>query len=239
MVRSIQQQCGLLIVSHYQYFDLAHEIIYLDILPTNKAITALRAWSTDKEYQTEFQVWNDNNSNNDQLAYEICEQLGRLPLALRLAGRYMLHSKTGPDTFLNLWPEQNLSLLSQKGSHPHDSVEILIEKSIEQVGEDEAREAMGVVGLLSDQPFTIEVIAAALEKSPNITHKLIQDLWKFSLITRLPTERWQVVHKLIYTYAKKKIETTGRDNSTTGCVLYPTGSGTESVGGRRVQKTRS
>ena len=195
-VQNIRQQCGMLIVSRHRYFNLASKIIHLDTLSTNEARAVLRAWSTDNKNQSGFQVWIEDGTDNDKIADEICEEVGKLPLALRLAGKHMLRSRITPAEFQDRWQEWGLSLLQTKGNHQHDSIEILFEMSLEQASKD-AREIIAVAGRLADQPFTLEVIAAGLEKSPDVIHKLIQDLWEFSLARQVSDERWQVIHRLI------------------------------------------
>jgi len=55
-----------------------------------EAITVLRAWSKIKKIGVNSKSGVMTTLKEYQIADEICEELGRLPLTLRLAGQYML-----------------------------------------------------------------------------------------------------------------------------------------------------
>lgn len=209
----MQRDNGVLIVT--RYFYATHGTRFpLESPPLTLAFDILQAWSSDATGQSTFQAWRSDQSADIKVIEEICERLGRLPLALRLAGRYMLYCTTTAYQFLELLEEWGLSLLHES-EHQHDqSVMILMEKSIEQVcqetGAEDARNILAVVGLLAYAPFDIDIIINARETPLLSIRTAIGTLNKFSMLKWISNQRYQLIHRLIHTYARKHLTLAGK-----------------------------
>lgn len=204
-VLDIRDRCGVLIVSRERHVG-ERKVIDLHVLPSEQAVDILKAWSATSERKGRFQSWSSDVEDNKRVGKAIADLLGCLPLALRLAGKYMSETKTTASECLALLKETPLSLL-QEGEHQHQSVSILLQKILERASRDE-REVMPVIsmiGALSYQPFERHVIATGLKKSGTAIHLAISKLVRFSLIDRISGERYQVTHRLVHTYARERV----------------------------------
>ena len=105
--------------------------------------------------------WGGDQTKDDQAARRICELTGYLPLAVRLVGRYLNETSESAKDYLNWLEETPLDALSH-GKRRLESVEVLLEKSLEQVSE-RACKVLSVVGVLALSPFDRAPIAAALD----------------------------------------------------------------------------
>lgn len=148
------------------------------------------------------QAWGRSCIDDLFAAQQICELVGGLPLALRLAGKYMLeHGEMASEyvAWLNTTP---LHALDQ-GSRRTDSLTILLEKTLEQVSE-RAREVMGVIGLLALGSFDVELIAAGLNWDERSTLLALGELVKYGLVNR-EGKNYIVSHALVHTYTRLRV----------------------------------
>ena len=81
----------------------------------------------------------------------ICALLGRLPLAIFLAGRYLAHRRQLAGDYLAWLKETPLEALDL-GKRQHESIPLLMEHSLEQVS-DQASACLGLAGVLAMKPF--------------------------------------------------------------------------------------
>src|SRR6185503_3923931 len=86
--------------------------------------------------------------------------VGRLPLAVRLVGKY-LDATSEPVTEYLAWLQETPLTALDQGQQRVDSVSVLLQESLAQVSET-ARQVLGVVGLLALAPFGREPVAASL-----------------------------------------------------------------------------
>lgn len=195
---------GALIVTRDKR-EVQGKVIFLDVPPLAEALIILRAWSTAEPNQTEIQVWSDSPEVDHVVGREICELLGRLPLALRLAGRYMSRKMTAP-TYLAVLKETPLAGLHER-DRQHRSVPILLRKTLEEGVSDGARQALSVFGLLSFQSVDIDTLAVALNVSSGTTVRtLLTELVQLSIAKLSQENSYVLIHRLIYSYAKENLE---------------------------------
>ncbi|MGB0383442.1 MAG: tetratricopeptide repeat protein [Ardenticatenaceae bacterium] len=179
--------CAVLITSR----DRKHkfdERLDIDSLPTDKAVTLLQKWGGKWAF--------------DEIASQkICQLVGRLPLAVRLVGRYLDSGSQNAVEYLKWLQETPLKALNQ-GKRELESVSVLLDKSLQQVSE-EAREALAVVGLLGLAPFSSQIVGDVLDMPPFAAGPLLAELVRYGLLVR--RDDYEVTHALIHTYAQKRL----------------------------------
>jgi tetratricopeptide (TPR) repeat protein len=169
-VLDVAGTCGLLITSR-KHSDAPAALEDLDPLPEDQAIGLLQDWA--------------NAPLDPETARPICQLLGRLPLALRLAGRYLRNTAQTPAEYLAWLQTTPLDALDQ-GKRRLESVPHLLQHSLEQVGE-EARHLLALLGLLALAPFQPIILASALDLDETTLRRPLDQLVNFGLLTRLPT----------------------------------------------------
>jgi len=186
-ILEVHGQCGVIVSSRLKK-DATGELSDIKPLPADEAVKLLRAWSGDP-------------ADDENIARHICELLGGLPLAIRLAGRYMNQTGETASEYLEWLKKTPLEALDQ-GKRRLESVPLLIKHSLEKVSES-ARKIIGVCGLLSFSSFTREVLSAAL---PDIqARQALNNLVLYSIIQRTGN-RFELSHALIHTYAREELK---------------------------------
>jgi tetratricopeptide (TPR) repeat protein len=135
-------------------------------------------------------------------ALQICELVGGLPLAIRLAGSYMDSHKQPAAEYLT-WLEKTPLHALNFGDRQDKSIPVLLERSLSQVSET-ARQILAVVGLLAPTFFYREAIAATLEASEDEVGRQLGELVNYSLLERTE-DRYKVTHALIHTYVEEQM----------------------------------
>lgn len=180
--------CGVLITSR-QRKDVADKRQDLLPLPLCNAIDLLQAWGGVR-------------ATDRNVLSSISELVGRLPLALRLVGRYLAENEENAIDYL-AWLEMTPLAALDQGRRQLESVSVLMERSVTQVS-NLARQVLGVIGLLSFAPLSWEYIAAALAlPSTDIRHAL-GELVNYGLLLRIG-ETYEVTHVLIHTYSRERL----------------------------------
>ena len=95
--------------------DAAAERQDVKPLAPDDAVTLLRKWGGDQAADT-------------QAARQICRLVGRLPLAVRLVGRYLARTNESAAEYLEWLSETPLDALDQ-GRRRMESVPVLLEKN--------------------------------------------------------------------------------------------------------------
>ena len=158
-------------------------------LPPDDAVQLLQAWGGRRAVDT-------------AAVRQISQLVGRLPLALRLVGRYLSEHEENAADYLAWLQTTPLAALDQ-GQRQRDSVPLLLARSLAQVSE-QARQVMGVVGLLALAPFTWEPITIALDILGSETRRSLGELVSYGLLLR-PDENYEVTHALVHTYARLQL----------------------------------
>ena len=188
-VLDVRGRCGVLITSRAKNDALAKRQD-VEPLEADDAIDLLRKWGGDQ-------------TKDDQAARRICELTGYLPLAVRLVGRYLNETSESAKDYLNWLEETPLDALSH-GKRRLESVEVLLEKSLEQVSE-RACKVLSVVGVLALSPFDRAPIAAALDLPLSKLHKPLGELVRYGLLSH-EGKHYEVSHALVHTYASKRVQ---------------------------------
>jgi hypothetical protein len=188
-VLDVRGGCGVLITSRARR-DAPAERQDVEPLEAKDAVGLLRKWGGDR-------------AADDRAAARICELTGYLPLAVRLAGRFLDETGETAAEYVEWLEETPLEALDH-GDRRMESVDVLLEKSLEQVSDDACR-VLGVVGLLALAPFDRDPIAAALDPSDHHLHKPLGELVSYGLLSR-EGDRYEVSHALVHTYARKRVE---------------------------------
>ncbi|MCB0172179.1 MAG: hypothetical protein KDJ97_16645, partial [Anaerolineae bacterium] len=178
--------CGVIITTR-RHSDAPADFTDLSPLPPAEAVTLLRNWAGDR------------HAVDEVTAQDICDLVGHLPLAVRLAGRYLARSGDSPTDYLDWLRATPLEALDQ-GRRRHDSVDVLLTKSLDQVS-DTAQQVLAVTGLLALASFDRAMMAAALASEVNALRRPLNELVNFGLLLR-QKERYIISHALILTYAR-------------------------------------
>lgn len=187
-VLDVRGGCGVLVTSR-KHEDTTTKRLDIAPLSLDDAIALLRAWG---------EAW----AADEASVRRICELIGRLPLAVRLVGRYLVQTKQNAVEYLTSLKESTLQALDH-GQRQQKSVPVLMERSVKQVSE-EAQQALSVAGLLSINPFPPKVVAVGLGVSIIEVRQLLGELVNYGLLTRTD-EGYLVTHALIHTYARQEL----------------------------------
>lgn len=199
----IRDTTKILIVTRYEHVARGRRVIHLDPPQNDLAIQIFRAWSKSDQDEPELLTTDDNDNTGTETANEICELVGFLPLALRLAGRYMSQCHVKPSEYLELLKGTTLAVLHED-ERQHASVSVLLDKIIEKIRK-EAHPVLAVIGLLTYNSFNLEVIASALNSTTTAIVFAIGELVRFGMVKRLSDGRYQVIHRLVHTYATERV----------------------------------
>jgi tetratricopeptide (TPR) repeat protein/transcriptional regulator with XRE-family HTH domain len=180
--------CGVLITTQARR-DVIDEWLNITPLPSDEAVTLLQAWGGAR-------------AADELTAQRICELVGRLPFAVRLAGSFMAEKEEDAADFLVELEKKPLKALSTE-QRQRESVPLLLERSISRLSKG-AQEALGVVGLLAIASFDRAVVAKGLAVPEAEARQLLGELVSYSLLMRVGI-RYQVSHALVHTYARRRI----------------------------------
>ena len=148
------------------------------------------------------QAWGGRRADDEEAAVAICRLVGGLPLAIQLAGAYLARTDEEATDYLT-WLESTPLAALDFGQRQRESVPLTLERSLERVSE-EARAALGLVGLMGFAPFGREAIAAGLETEEGEAGRVLGELVDYSLLTR-QDGRYVVTHALVHTYAQQRL----------------------------------
>ncbi len=187
---SVAGNCGVLVTSQ-KHSDAAAEWQDIDPLPTPQAMELLQSWCP-------------SSTIDDDTGKRICERLGGLALAVRLAGRYMNETSESAADYLAWLQDSPLEALNH-GKRRLKSVPLLLERSIARLSEP-SRKALFVTGLLALAPFSSEVVASALDKAPAAVKRMLGELVRYALLIKQTNgEGYAVSHRLIHTYTSHNL----------------------------------
>jgi tetratricopeptide (TPR) repeat protein len=185
-------RCGVLITSRRRG-DAPDPSLRFDLGPLEepKAVALLRAWGGAR-------------ANDEKAAEAICRMVGRLPLAVQLAGAYLdSHDEEAADYLA--WLETTPLAALDFGQKQHRSVPVLMERSVERVSE-AAQAALELVGLMGFASFGREAIAAGMGIGEGEAGRALGELVDYGLLIR-QDGRYAVTHALVHTYARERLPT--------------------------------
>ncbi len=188
-VLDVAGRCGVLVTTR-RHTDAPAAWDDVEPLPNPQAVELLQAWGGD---------W----AADEAIAGRICTLLGALPLAVRLAGRYMAQRGEEAADYL-AWLEETPLAALHFGDRQRDSVDVLLARSVDQVSE-AACAALGVAGILALAPFDRETVAAALDTTSGQMGRALGDLVDYGLLLRGGDKRYQVSHALVHTYTRRRL----------------------------------
>ena len=192
-VLEVRGNCGVLVTSRSRK-DVVEDRQEMAPLEIDEAVALLQAWGKDQAGDT-------------TAGREICTLVGRLPLAVRLAGRYLEQTGTPAADYLTWLKETPLEALDH-GQRRRDSVPLLLARSLTRVGET-AAEVLSIVGLLALAPFGRAVLAAALGRQDKALRGPLDALVNYGLLLH-QDQQYEVSHALVHTYAQEKVPPEGQ-----------------------------
>ncbi|MCP4109714.1 MAG: tetratricopeptide repeat protein, partial [Desulfobacteraceae bacterium] len=186
LITKIRGRCGVIVTSRKKE-DAFAERQDIESLDPDEALKLLMAWGGDR-------------IRNEKAARRICGLTGGLPLAVRLAGRYISVKGETPEEYLEFLEDTPLDALNMN-KRKLESVPVLLKRSLKQIGKS-AEDVLAVAGILAFDTFSRDVIAAALPNSH--IWKPLDDLFSYGLLTR-SEGRYQIAHALIHTYSRERL----------------------------------
>jgi len=148
--------------------------------------------------------WAAGQIDNKTIATEICEEIGRLPLAVQLVGQYLSETNDSTSNYFQWLKENTLEALeSDKAEHCYQLIRILLTRSVAQL-DDAGRQALPIFGCLAMKPVGLSVLAESLGLSHIESKKVMKSLINFGLV-RLNNDHYEVAHALIHTYTREQI----------------------------------
>jgi tetratricopeptide (TPR) repeat protein len=188
-VLSVAGRCGVLVTTR-RHTDAPAEWEDIKPLPNPQAVQLLQAWGGDC-------------AADQAAAQRICTLVGALPLAVRLAGRYMAQRGEEAADYLT-WLEETPLAALHFGDRQCESAQVLMERSAAQLSQ-AARAALGVAGILALASFDRAAVAAALEVSVPAAGRALGELVDYGLLLRGEEGRYQASHALVHTYARERL----------------------------------
>jgi hypothetical protein len=179
--------CGVLITSRRRRDALS---MRRDVrpLPLDDAVVLLRAWGGPY-------------AADEEAARRLCQLVGGLPMAVRLAGRYLAEVDEDVNAYL-AWLEETPLEALDLGKRRRASVPVLLERSLSQVDE-RARAALSVAGVLAPAPFGAGAVAAGLDAPERDVQHALAELVSYGLLVRT-AGRYVASHALVHTYARER-----------------------------------
>ncbi len=190
--------CGVLITSRQQN-DVPADREDLEPLSPAQAIRL-------------FQAWTEAQFDNRAAIQTICHLVGRLPLAIRLAGHYLGQSDETEAEYLAQLQMTPLPSLDDS-QRCQESVPILLAYALDRISPG-ARQVLAVAGLLALAPFRPGVIVTALEPSQEEMSSWLDELVNFGLLRRLTPEGeitplagcpYLISHPFIHAYVRQHL----------------------------------
>jgi tetratricopeptide (TPR) repeat protein len=186
-VLDVRGGCGVLVTSRQRRDAASHADRHdLAPLPPDEAVRLLRLWGGER-------------ASEEETAARACDLVGRLPLAVRLVGRYLVEADEDLAAYV-AWLEETPLPALDWGERRQESVPVLLGRSVAQVSE-QARQALAVVGLLARASFGREAIAAGVGSTEAQVRRPLAELVDYGLLLR-EGGYYRVSHALVHAYAR-------------------------------------
>lgn len=186
----ISGSCGVLITSRRR--EDAKSIRFdLETLSSEQSLALLKQWG-------------GNRVDDDLAARRICVLVDGLPLAITLVGKYLSEREENASEYLEWLETTPLKALSA-GQRQHESIAILLKKSLNQI-HPQVNEIFPLIGFLAPKPFDRELIANASDLTQSDSYSILGELVNYGLLLR-PSQKYVVTHALIHSYASDNVPT--------------------------------
>src|SRR5215469_1498308 len=162
--------------------DPAHRLD-LQPLPTTEAVNVVQAFGGKRAADAE-------------ATSQICTQVGNLPLALRLVGRYLAQQEEEAREYLAWLEETPLAALDQ-GRSQRESVRVLLQRSMTQLSAT-AQRVFQLVGFLALAPFEGDLVRQVLGLAGRETRQALGELVNYGILLRQQSD-YEVSHPLLHT----------------------------------------
>ncbi|MGH8475884.1 MAG: NB-ARC domain-containing protein [Methylococcales bacterium] len=177
------------------------------LVTSRRSEDAFDDWSDLKSLATEesvelLQAWAQHQADDSASVRAICEIVGNLPLAVRLAAFYLSHRKVNASRYLEWLQASPLQALDH-GKRREQSVPILLQRSLDQVGQ-EAKSTLALIGRRALAPFDSTVISEALGIPVYAAEDRLGQLVNWGFLN-IGDTRYQVTHALIHSYARERL----------------------------------
>jgi tetratricopeptide (TPR) repeat protein len=187
-VLAVCASCAVLVTSRRRS-DAADPVLLLDLqrLPQDEAVAVVQAWQAQRQTKA-------------AVIERICQLVGGLPLALRLAGSYLALNPDEAEDYL-AWLEEDVWQALDQGSTTRKSVPTLLGRSVARLSAD-AQSVLGVIGMFALAPFERELVTDVVQVAALAASRALGELVDFGLLVRVGAS-YEVSHPLIHTYARQ------------------------------------
>jgi len=202
-VLAVRGACGVLVTTH-RALEILEERTTVPPMPGPEAAELLQAWGGAAR------------AADEAAAQRVCQLLGGMPLALRLAGHYLANQAEEAAEYLTWLEASPLAGMDLRG-RLQEATLLLLERSLARLSQP-ARDALSVMGSLGLAPFGCEAVSAGLASAPADTDQALADLVGLGLLVRsreehLPAEAcdpcaahsYQASHPLIHARARREM----------------------------------
>lgn len=184
-ILEVRDRCCVLITSRSRR-DAPAERQDIQALPLEEGAQLLQAWAGDR-------------AKDRAVVEEICKLVGRLPLALRLVGRYLYQQSEEAVEYFS-WLQKSPLKALDLGKRQEESVPLLLKQSMEQVDELSQR-VLSIAGMFAMAPFDRSAIAAAFDMAEGELRPALAELVNYGLLLRREG-RYEMSHPLIRTFVQ-------------------------------------
>jgi tetratricopeptide (TPR) repeat protein len=185
----IRNLCCVLITSRRRS-DARHNRVDLSPFGPEHAVSLLNYWGGNKEKE---------ETDIENLQTQICQSLGGLPLAIRLAGHYLSATEEEIAYYLNWLKTSPLGALDF-GKHQHESISVLLNQSFLQLSK-VAQSTLRIIGVFAPSPFTAEIIESALKLPETKVRQGLGELVNYGFLKK-DNQRYVITHALIHVFTK-------------------------------------
>jgi len=186
------------------------EQLNLSPLALDRAMNLLQAWGVKTESDT---------------AQQICDLLGRIPLAIRLASGFLADEKHDSRTFLNWLKNSTQMSKLTPPERQEKAIALVLAHSLAQVSE-VARSSLAVASLLALAPFNPELVVKTMAMEPNqglfssirglfgrnkprtsgpLVMQGLRELGNYGLMES-NADGYSITHPAVYRYAKENLK---------------------------------
>ncbi len=146
--------------------------------------------------------WSEIEEEEENVLEDICELVGRLPLAIRLIGQYILHQAQYPKDYLDWLQETPLEALGEV-ERQSQSIIIILEESFSTL-KVESKRALALSGLLGNSSFTKNAFTTLLDGDSRKAGRGLGELVKLGFLVKV-NDRYDFSHSLLHAFAQSKI----------------------------------